>query len=273
MQKQAAAKGFTFSVGRNWVTDYLANGGDIRSVTGLVKSDADLEWSVATLAVKDDLPVRFDWREQVEGGLQPVKNQGSCGSCWAFSVTAVLESLLLIKEPGMSVDLAEQTLVSNCSNSGSCSGGYFSAFNFLKSPGLDHESADPYQARNTSCRSGLQPKARIKEWSYIKSPSGGSPSTGQLKTAIHTYGPISVTVNGSFSSYAGGIYNNCNRSTTNHMVTLEGWDDEGGYWIMRNSWGSSWGEGGYMRIKYTDSYGYKCNNIGQTAAYAVLTED
>jgi len=264
--------GWTFDVAHNWVTDHLRNGGSINEVTGL---EQPRDWrdgaTFVDVVPASDLPATFDWRDQVPGGLQPVRNQANCGSCWAFSVTAVLESLVRIARPGTEVDLAEQTLVSSCSSSGSCSGGYFSAFNYLRNPGLPNESDDPYQARNSRCKSGLAPQEKVVSWAYVGN-GGASPTIAQIKTAIQTYGPVSVDVNASFSGYESGIYNRCNTSGTNHMVNLEGWvdDEEGGYWIMRNSWGANWGEDGYMRIRYTDSRGRKCNNIGRVAAFAQL---
>lgn len=214
------------------------------------------------------LPEAFDWRQQAE--LQPIRNQGSCGSCWAFSIAAVVESLERIKD-GNKVDLAEQTLVSRCERAGDCGGGYFSAFNYVRDKGLPDEAQDPYRAKNSNCKSGLNPVSKIARWAYIGT-ANREPTTEQLKTAILQYGPISVSVNASFGNYRGGIYSSCNRRMEDHMVTLEGWNDDGQYWIMRNSWGTGWGEQGYMKIKYVGSSGAKCNNIGRVAAFAVLPE-
>lgn len=262
--------GYTFKAGKNWVTDYLSKGGSEFDITGLKHSEViDYTSAYHNIQARSDLPSHFDWRDEVDGGMQPIRNQGSCGSCWAFSVVSVLESLIRIYDHTLEPNLAEQTLVSSCSNTGSCSGGYMNAFNYLKQKGAPNEKDDPYKAYNTSCRQGLKAGAKISEWNYVGSGSS-SPTTEQIKTAIYMYGPVSVTVNGSFSAYSSGIYNRCNSYGTNHMVTLEGWDDEGQYWIMRNSWGTNWGEGGYMRIKWYGSGGYKCNSIGKSAAYAVL---
>ncbi len=217
----------------------------------------------------EPLPESYDWRT-TPGGLQPIRNQASCGSCWAFSITAVIESLARIKNPA-EIDLAEQTLVSTCERDGDCGGGYFSAFNYARDKGLPNEAQDPYRARNSSCKPGLKPVAKIARWAYIGS-GDREPTIEQLKTAIIQYGPISVAVNASFGNYREGIYDKCNRSGEDHMVNLEGWNDDGQYWIMRNSWGASWGEAGYMRIKYVGRTGAKCNNIGRTAAFAVLEE-
>src|SRR5690606_16141839 len=117
-------------------------------------------------------------------------------------------------------------------NAGSCGGGYFRAFNYLKSPGLPGEEQDPYRARNSSCRSGLRPEANIVSWAYVGSRNRG-PSIEQIKTALMEYGPLSVTIyaNSSLSRYKGGIFNDCRRGSENHMVNIEGWNDnEGGYW-------------------------------------------
>lgn len=265
--------GYTFKMKRNWVTEYLNNGGSINDVTGLKHPDLEVDGVLYDdIDPPNDLPESFDWREQVEGGLQPIKNQGSCGSCWAFSVVAVIESLLKIEDASLEPDLAEQTLVSRCSNSGSCSGGYFSAFNYTKKPGLPDEAQDPYKAYNTSCKSNLEPVQKIHKWAYVGS-KGKAPSVEQVKAAIFHHGPLAVTVNGSFSGYSEGVYNRCNSYNTNHMVTLEGWDDEGEYWIMRNSWGTKWGEDGYMRIKWRGKNGYRCNNIARSAAYVILNPE
>lgn len=259
----------TYTQGETWVSRHLAEGGSLRDVTGLVlpKGWKDrVEWD--DLSPRRDLPKMFDWRWQA-GGLQPIRNQKNCGSCWAFSVVATLEALVKI-HTGKVVDLAEQTLVSSCSSAGSCSGGYFRAFDYLRSPGIPDENQDPYRAVNTSCRQGLRPEEKISSWRYVGSRDR-APSTEQIKTAIFEKGPVSVTIyaNSTLSSYKGGIFNSCSSGTTNHMVNIEGWNDNEGYWIMRNSWGTDWGENGYMRIKYTSNSGYKCNRIGEDTAYAV----
>lgn len=261
----------SFSVGESWVTRYLAEGGDMRNITGL---ERPLGWDVgATFRAFDEqevtMPKDFDWRRLLGNGLQPIRNQKSCGSCWAFAVTAVVEAIHMLKFGHSDLDLAEQTLVSSCEQGGSCSGGYFNAFDYLRSPGLPAETEDPYVARNTSCKSNLNPKAKIVRWAYVGA-SGREPTTAELKAAIYRYGPIAVDVNASFGAYSGGVYDRCNTSGTDHMVTLEGWDDRDQAWIMRNSWGEEWGENGYMRIKYTDAQGRKCNGIGRVAAYAEL---
>ncbi len=263
----------------NWVTRYLDSGGDIKNITGLVKPkgwERNARWDNMS-SFKSTLPAHFDWNDYYQ--LQPIKNQASCGSCWAFSVTAVIESLYWIKNAGKDnkwFDLAEQTLVSSCEQGGSCSGGYFNAFDYVQEKGLPHESADPYRAQNSSCKSGLHAVQKAVEWRYIGGDNS-SPTIDQMKSAILQYGPISVDVNGGFGSYGSGIFTGCGSTSSNHMVVLDGWTDDpayaangGGYWHMRNSWGADWGEKGYMRIVYKSRGGSKCNGIGGVAAYAIL---
>ncbi len=229
-------------------------------------------WDKPVLA-GEPLPEKFNWNDKFK--LQEVRNQSSCGSCWAFSVTAVLESLFRIAhQDDLKYDLAEQETLS-CSNAGSCGGGYFNAFNYLAKHGLGHEDDFPYKARDLSCKS-IPTIAKAKEWHYI-GDEDGSPSIEEMKTAIFNYGPISVDVNGNFGSYESGVYKSCGSTSTNHMTVIDGWVDDpayasngGGYWVMRNSWGSSWGEAGYMKIVYKSTSGRKCNGIGGVAAYAVL---
>lgn len=264
-----AEERLTYERGESWVSRYLEAGGDMKNITGLVlPSNWKDEARFNDLRARRDLPAMFDWRWKAEG-LQPIRNQKSCGSCWAFSITATLEALVKI-QTGKIVDLAEQTLVSTCESGGDCGGGYFTAFNYVKNPGLPDEAQDPYLAKNSSCKSGLKVAEKAVSWAYVGSRDR-APTTEQIKTALMKYGPLSVGVcaNGSFSSYKSGVFNSCSSCGVNHMVNIEGWNDEGQYWIMRNSWGTDWGENGYMNIKYVSSGGSKCNRIAEQTAYAV----
>jgi len=222
-----------------------------------------------------NLPARFNWNDFMR--LQPIRNQGSCGSCWAFSVTAVTESLHRILYPMLFpiVDLAEQTLVSTCERGGDCGGGFFDAFDYIKGSGLPKEADDPYRARNSSCQSGLTPFAKITGWSYVGDENRG-PTIEQIKQAVYDHGPVSIDINGSLSNTA-SVIKSCGSTMTNHMVNVEGWVDDpdyadygGGYWIIRNSWGKDWGDHGYFKIVYKSRGGSKCNGAGSTAAYAIM---
>jgi C1A family cysteine protease len=271
MQAFVAREGLHFKVAKNWVTDYLESGGDIADVTGYVPQST-LGAQYVNLPVAKSLPAAFDWRTELPNGLNPVRDQGYCGSCWAFSVAGVVEALVRIENPQAKINLSEQTMVSCDNDQYGCNGGFFHAFDYVQSPGLPDEAQFPYEAEDLSCKKGLESVQKIADWAYI-GDGENSPTVEQVKTAIYEYGPVAVDVNGSFSSYAGGVYDDCYYSGTNHMVVLVGWNDaEGGYWIMRNSWGDEWGEEGYMRIRYKSKSGKRCNNIAETAAFAVLTQ-
>lgn len=222
----------------------------------------------------EDLPTSFNWNDYAK--LQPIRDQKSCGSCWAFSVVAVYEAVTKIVFPiWRGIDLSEQHLVSTCCDSGDCGGGFFDAFDCIRDDGVPWEVDNPYTARNSSCKKGTLKYSRLTRWSYI-GDRGKEPTIAQLKKAIYEHGPISVDINGNLP-YSGGIYKNCGSTFQNHMVTIEGWVDDpdlsaygGGYWIMRNSWGD-WGENGYARIVYNRKNSQtKCNGIAETAAYAVV---
>jgi C1A family cysteine protease len=178
----------------------------------------------------------IDWT--AKGVVSAVKNQGSCGSCWAFSATGTLEASAKIK--GQTVSLSEQQLVDCSTQYGNhgCNGGWpSSALNYVKDHGLALAAEYPYRAITGSCqRQGGSFK--------ISSYSSASGCTG-LTNSI-TSKPISVTVDATnWSKYSSGIFSNCSNGI-NHAVLLVG--VVGGSWKIKNSWGTSWGEAGYIRL-------------------------
>jgi hypothetical protein len=214
------------------------------------------------------VPPSFDWRDL--DGCTSVKNQGMCGSCWAFGSTAPLECNILIKD-GVERNLSEQWLVSCNRDNWSCSGGWF-AHNYYQwkadpcgGVGAVLEADFPYWASNAPCDCPYPHEYLIDNWSFIGRDYENVP-VDAIKAAILEYGPVSVGVgvDGIFHGYAGGIFDACGYDEINHLVALVGWDDSqgpGGVWILRNSWGPGWGEEGYMRIAYG------CNAVGYGASW------
>lgn len=187
-----------------------------------------------------------------------VKNQGSCGSCWAFSTIGAFESNL--KKNGITVDLSEQWLVSCNTDGWGCNGGWF-ANDYMLNPGAVLESCYPYTATDSPCQSGCP-------FVYVASDTGDTgTSVSDIKAGIQTYGAVSVAVyvNNAFQAYTGGVFNSCRNLSCNHAVVLCGWDDSkgsAGAWYMKNSWGTGWGESGFMWIEYGCSrIGYGSNFI------------
>lgn len=202
-------------------------------------------------------PASFDWRNN--GGssfVTPVRNQGGCGSCWAFATTAALESSLLIAT-GAGGNLAEQILLS-CSGAGSCDGGYIDrASNFIRDTGLPDEAVYPYTAGDGTCTSALagwqNATAGITSWHYV----GGStsPSETQIKEELVAYGPLVTTmaVYSDFFYYGGGVYQHVSGTYQGgHAILLVGYDDAQQCFIAKNSWGAGWGESGFFKIGYTE---------------------
>jgi C1A family cysteine protease len=267
LRAQGKAKGWTFAVGDTSLLNEPR-----QAITGFKR---DPHWremaSFVKPVPKDTLPSKWDWRDQ--GMVTPIKNQHLpqyCGSCWAFGTDAVLESAIL-RATGKQVILAEQQLVSCQPSYGTCEGGDF-AFGFYQQVGANHESDFPYAAADVACKTDAPQYEKIAKWSYV-GDQFDSPSTDDLKQAIYQFGPIAVTVaaSDSFVAYKGGIYNACDSTDIDHILTLVGWDDADQVWLVKNSWGTDWGEQGFMRIKYTDANGQKCNSIGDSAAYPTYT--
>jgi len=216
-------------------------------------------------------PASLDWRNNGGDYVTPIRNQGSCGSCWAFAVTAALESATLIAQnwSGTDLNLAEQILVSCPGGGGDCNGGYIStASSYIRNTGLPLETCFPYKALDSNdvppvtCDQADQACPNWQNSTYkIDSYSGVSANVDAIKNALNTNGPLVTTmaVYNDFFSYSSGVYTHVTGSLAGyHAVLIIGYDDTGQCFIVKNSWGAGWGstagygtERGYFMIAYS----------------------
>jgi C1A family cysteine protease len=218
------------------------------------------------------LPSRWDWREASK--VSPVKNQGSCGACYAFSLNGAFESRLLIDGAGL-FDWSENNgkecnweEVNNYHPGGnligSCDGGHgYMVANQYARFGTVNESCDPYSASDVACNTGCPYQKTLLGWNLINGDN--IPDPGILKGYIQTYGPLHTSLYAGYKDAWDSEFSNYNGSYTmyysgaqrpNHGVLIVGWDDNlshaggEGAWIVKNSWGTGWGSGGYFTIAY-----------------------
>ena len=217
-------------------------------------------------------PSAYDLRAQSR--LTPVKDQGSCGSCWTFGTFGSLESWIL-GNGGGTRDFSENNLkechgfdIGKCS--GLLAGGNrdMTTAYLARWGGPINEADDPYVPNDVACNSGLTVQKHIETVLFTPSRTGPS-DNDNIKQAIQDYGAMTTDM-----YYAGGYYNATNSTYyydgvvgSNHIVAIVGWDDnmvctggasspplpEPGAWIVRNSWGSTWGDGGYFYVSYYDT--------------------
>ncbi|XP_062104639.1 ervatamin-B-like [Humulus lupulus] len=197
-----------------------------------------------------NLPKQVDWRKN--GSVTSVKDQGQCGSCWAFSSVAAVEGINHIKT-GKLVSLSEQQLMDCDVTSGNlgCRGGYMDkAFEYVKRNGLTTEKNYPYQGADGSCKGNKVKNGKVTISGYERVPANDE---RKLQTAA-SHQPISVAIDAAsyeFQLYSHGVFTGQCGTDLNHGVTVVGYGEQNGskYWLVKNSWGADWGESGYIKMK------------------------
>jgi C1A family cysteine protease len=195
------------------------------------------------------IPKEYDWRNKNK--VSSVKNQGDCGSCWSFSATGAVESIWAIKN-NILYNLSEQELVDCSFKNNGCNGGSMDyAFEYIINNGLCINNSYPYIGNQNTCnKDNCQSVVSLSNYSDIKS------NDEKLLKRIVYHQPVSVAIQAnkrSFQLYKKGIYSDLQCGTElDHGVLLVGYGYDNNYnmkyWIIKNSWGSEWGENGYIRI-------------------------
>lgn len=229
---------------------------------------------------QDDLPKEFSWTNyNGEDWTTPARHQGNCGSCWAFAVVGIIESMIKIREgcADLNPDLSEQYILSCLSSAGSCRGGNaLRAIQYIYETtpkgnyqnGLVLESCMEYEANDdipcsAKCENWEELLVPLLDYGYFES-DGRKSDRDAIKTQILQNGPVAVHIKATRDfKYFGGLFHSPNAyypnyKTTfglNHVVIIVGWKDlplslRGGYWICKNSWGTDWGYNGFFNIAY-----------------------
>jgi C1A family cysteine protease len=222
---------------------------------------------------RQNLPATVDWRNfNGKVGVTSVKNQGGCGSCYSFNTMAALEGQYLIKKGSNSnLDLAEQQIVDCSQQHGNhgCDGGWMtSVFEYIKAAGgVTTEASYPYRTAVTTCQNKGK-AATVTGWKQV-------PGTeAEMQKAVATVGPIAAAIdaNTNLQNYKKGVYDDATcTQQVNHAITVVGYGRDlttgKDYWLVKNSWGTTWGEQGYVRM--VRNKGNQCA-IGSYGYYPVV---
>ena len=259
IQQAIEQAGAQWTAGENAITQLSSD--ERAYLTGALPVDSDdINAQQILILPTVALPDSFDWRDADGNWVTGVRDQGQCGSCWAFSALGQVEAWWKIAndDPTAEIDLSEQALLS-CSDAGSCEQGglVWKSLDFIRDTGIALEEDLPYRAKSdipcSDAKSGWQDRGvTIPGWGFI---SMDDASVNNIKNAVFRH-PLSVSyeVFQDFYSYSHGVYEHViGESTGWHAVVIVGWNDEEQSWIVKNSWGDGWGDHGYFRIKWGDS--------------------
>lgn len=242
-----------FTMGVNQFTDLTPEEFKAKWVGGL-KTEVGSYGCKTFTSGASGAPASVDWRNN--GAVTSVKDQGQCGSCWSFSSTGAVEGAWAISK-GQLIDLSEQELV-DCATgvsygSHGCNGGQMEgAFKFIIENGQCSLSSYPYTAKDGSCQ-------KCSSVAHISSCSDVKPNDQVSMKAAVAQQPVAVAIEADtryFQSYSGGILTSSSCGTSlDHGVLTVGYGEENGqkYWLVKNSWGTTWGDNGYVKIARSES--------------------
>uniref|UniRef100_A0A0G4HYH5 Peptidase C1A papain C-terminal domain-containing protein n=1 Tax=Chromera velia CCMP2878 TaxID=1169474 RepID=A0A0G4HYH5_9ALVE len=256
--------------------EVLGTGGCLRDFLGSAQIETAEE-----LRGRDpsEFPETFDWSEA--GCVTPVKNQGQCGSCWAFSTTGAVEGALCVagKE---TTPLSEQELVDCSGKYGNlgCNGGTMDrALQYIQdNGGICTEASYPYIARKSWIK-GCQAKkckrgATIESWKQVPEDDEGA-----MLAALHDHGPLSVALDAEgrdFMYYHSGVLDGKCGTELDHAVLITGYGNDAksgeDYWLVKNSWGKTWGDKGYLKVFRNKGKEGECG-IAMEPFYAVVKKE
>jgi C1A family cysteine protease/BarA-like signal transduction histidine kinase len=278
LREKIQQNGYNFTVGHNWVYDMTPEQKAKFFSRHLGPIPRGQVGPVDIGPLKEDLgktlPTQFDWRNyNGHSYIGSIRDQGQCGSCYAFGASAAAEGTYNWAMGKYDTNVANfsEAYIAFClsayySGFDGCNGANYDydELKALVEKGIVDDSVFPYSDTLTSCAvPGVTPSVKFTSWYRVLCGD-----TAAIKTAIMTYGVVdaAVYVDSAFQAYSGGIYENtdtscsgtpCYYTATDHAIALVGWGVDAAtgkeYWILRNSWGTSWGESGYMRIAMTSA--------------------